>query len=115
MYIHMNYIDLDLPSGTLWAESFFQTSIFDLTEEQRTLMPTQRQYQELLDHCTFSYHSDHTLVERHGKCIKLPPKDGSEIRYLITKWKDSLCVIWNRRTYLTSINLTQTHYAHFVR
>ena len=42
----MNYIDLDLPSGTLWAESFFQTSIFDLTEEQRALMPTQRQYQE---------------------------------------------------------------------
>lgn len=115
MYIHMNYIDLDLPSGTLWAESFFQTSIFDLTEEQRALMPTQRQYQELLDHCTFSYHDDHTSVERHGKRIKLPPKDGSEIRYLITPSKDSLCVMWNKRMYLVSINLTQTHYAHFVR
>jgi hypothetical protein len=111
----MNYIDLGLPSGTLWAESFFQTSIFDLTEEQRALMPTQRQYQELLDYCTFSHHSDHTLVERNGKHIKLPPKEGSEIRYLITKLKDAVCVIWNKRTYLVSIHLVQTHYAHFVR
>lgn len=111
----MNYIDLDLPSGTLWAESFFQSSIFDLTEEQRALMPTQRQYQELLDHCTFSYHDDHTLVERHGKHIKLPPKDGLEIRYLITPSKDSLSVMWNKRIYLVSIHLNQRHYAHFVR
>ena len=115
MYIHMNYIDLGLPSGTLWAESFFQSSIFDLTEEQRALMPTQRQYQELFDHCTFSYHDNYTSVERNGKRIKLPPIDGSEIRYLITPSKDSLCVMWNRRTYLVSIHLHQTHYAHFVR
>lgn len=111
----MNYVDLELPSGTLWAESFLQTSIFDLTEEQRAFMPTQRQYQELLDYCTFSYHADHTLVVRNGKRIKLPPKDGSEIRYLITKLKDALCVIWNKRTYLVSVHLNQTHYAHFVR
>lgn len=111
----MNYVDLDLPSGTLWAESFFQTSIFDLTEEQRTLMPTEQQYQELLDYCTFSYHNNYTLVERNGKRIKLPPKDGSEIRYLITSWKDSLVVMWNKRTYLVAIYLNQTHYAHFVR
>ena len=115
MYIHMNYIDLGLPSGTLWAESFLQMSIFDLTEEQRALMPTQRQYQELLDHCTLSYSSNYTLVERNGKHIKLPPRDGSELRYLITQSKDSLCVIWNRRTYLVSIHLNQRHYAHFVR
>ena len=115
MYIHMNYVDLDLPSGTLWAESFFQASIFDLTEEQRALMPTQRQYQELLEYCTFSYHSNYTLVERNGKHIKLPPIDGSEIRYLIIQSKDSLCVMWNRRTYLVSIHLNQRHYAHFVK
>lgn len=111
----MNYVDLDLPSGTLWAESFFQASIFDLTEEQRALMPTPQQYQELVDYCTFSDHVNYTLVQRNGKQIKLPPKDGSEIRYLITKFKDSLCIIWNRRTYLVSIHLNQTHYAHFVR
>lgn len=111
----MNYIDLDLPSGTLWAESFFQTSIFDLTEKQRAFMPTEQQYQELLDYCTFSYHGDCTLVERNGKRIKLPPRDGSEIRYLITQSKDSLVVMWNRRIYLVSVNLVQTHYAHFVR
>ena len=115
MYIHMNYVDLDLPSGTLWAESFFQSSIFDLTEEQRALMPTPQQYQELINYCTFSYQSDHTLVERNGKCIKLPPCDGSEIRYLITPAKESVRVIWNRRVYLVSINLAQTHYAHFVK
>lgn len=111
----MNYIDLDLPSGTLWAESFFQASIFDLTEEQRALMPTERQYQELLEYCTFSHQGNYTLVERNGKHIKLPPKDGSEIRYLITPSKDSLCVIWNRRVYLVSIHLAQKHYAHFVK
>ena len=111
----MNYVDLDLPSGTLWAESFFQASIFDLTEEQRALMPTTQQYQELLEYCTFSNQGDCTLVERNGKRIKLPPRDGSEIRYLITSFKDSLCVIWNRRVYLVSIHLNQTHYAHFVR
>jgi hypothetical protein len=111
----MKYIDLDLPSGTLWAESFFQTSIFDLIEEQRALMPTYQQYQELLDYCTFSYHDNYTLVERNGKQIKLPPRDGSEIRYLITQSKDSLTVIWNRRVYLVSIHLNQTHFAHFVR
>lgn len=111
----MNYVDLNLPSGTLWAESFFQISIFDLTEEQRALMPTEKQYQELFTYCNFSYHDDCTLIERNGKRIKLPPIDGSEIRYLITQSKDSVCVVWNKRVYLSSIQLRQTHYAHFVR
>lgn len=111
----MKYIDLDLPSGTLWAESFFQTSIFDLTEEQRALMPTEQQYQELFNHCTLSYYDNYTSVTRNGKRIKLPPMDGLEMRFLITKSKDSVCVMWSRKLYLVHINLTQTHYAHFVR
>ena len=55
------YVDLDLPSGTLWAEESVGSVSFsyqDAEKEFGNQLPTKEQWQELIDNCTWEWKND---------------------------------------------------------
>ena len=72
----MEYIDLELPSGTLWAtknkDDYFQYD--EIIEKNSDNLPTKEQWQELLDYTTYKW----TIVKGE-KGYKFTAKNGNSI------------------------------------
>lgn len=71
----MNFIDLGLPSGTLWAESneegFY--TFDEAVEKYSNNMPTNEQLGELKDYCKWEWMGDGYKITGHnGNAITLP-------------------------------------------
>lgn len=71
----MKYIDLGLPSGTLWAEhnekGFF---VFDYAvKKYGNKLPTKEQLKELMNHCQWEWNgSGYNVTGHNGNSIILP-------------------------------------------
>ena len=73
--ITMKYIDLGLPSGTLWAdtneEGFF--AFDEAVEKCGDNLPTKEQLEELVNHCKWSWNgSGYNVTGPNGNSIILP-------------------------------------------
>lgn len=84
----MEYIDLGLPSGTLWANKNYQTDnkklfTYDETVKLDVILPTKEQWQELIDNCSWQWENNrYTIKGKNGKTIFLPVtglRKGSEL------------------------------------
>jgi hypothetical protein len=71
------YIDLCLPSGTLWAETN-ENEYYNWNRARKKFgdqLPTKKQFRELLDRCTWTWDSDRKgflVTGRNGNSIFFP-------------------------------------------
>lgn len=81
------YVDLGLPSGTLWAKDYVvnendEYEMLNYDEAKKYSLPTQEQFEELVANCTFDYKCLHNTVLDEGYLkIKItgPNKTSIEI------------------------------------
>ena len=89
------FVDLGLPSGTLWASTYEMSgsSCLYLPFEQakKYQLPTKEQYQELIDSCIWDYRtsnnsfSHYVVIGPNGNTIDFP-KTGYEIADRLNNW-----------------------------
>lgn len=88
------YIDLGLPSGTLWMESIledgdkYRFTKKEIEENKNITLPTKEQVKELFDNCKWSLHKMMTL-DIHS--YKVTGQNGNFIHFPLP---------WNLGTYL---------------
>lgn len=92
------YVDLGLPSGTLWASSF-ETSDGETTlrvpyeQAKKYHLPTKEQFKELIDYCIWdpqrrnNNFSHFIVIGRNGNHIKLP-NGGYLIADRLESWQN---------------------------
>lgn len=101
-YIEQGYVDLGLPSGTLW-KSTDENGFFDFDDANRKYgyhMPTKSQWEELIDNCSWKYinkDAGFKVEGRNNNCIYFPLK-GCQKKYSFSSTNG------NSLTYTTSIN-----------
>ena len=76
----INYIDLDLPSGTLWADEYMMKNdniaYLPYDDAVKFNIPTEEQFEELRKYCKFGYNSDtnnvitYSFIGRNGNKIQ---------------------------------------------
>ena len=69
-----DYIDLGLPSGTMWAtvneDGFFTYD--EAVEEYKENLPTKEQWQELIDECEWQWEGNgYTVKGKNGNSLFL--------------------------------------------
>lgn len=79
---HYTFIDLGLPSGTLWATepSYGAMSFDQATEDFGDSLPTKEQWEELFDNCEIKYDRNSlgkTLVGPNGNQLFIPSTERS--------------------------------------
>lgn len=99
--IPAGYVDLGLPSGTLWKtyneNGFF--SYYDAVNRFGTKLPTRNQFDELIENCTWSWNgSGYKITGPNGNFIVLPAA-GSR-----TKNKGDVEGVGSTGTYWSSIS-----------
>ena len=78
--LDFEFIDLGLPSGTLWASDYINTPMhfwhkMNFKEAQRFILPTKEQWEELLHECKLTPY-------KYG--LKITGKNGNEITLELT-------------------------------
>ena len=79
----IEFVDLGLPSGTLWASSFetydgTNTQCVPYEQAKKYHLPTEEQYKELIEFCSWdpqrknNNFSHYMVIGRNGNYIKLP-------------------------------------------
>ena len=92
------YIDLGLPSGTLWMESIledgekYRFTKKEIEEYKNITLPTKEQVKELFDNCKWSLHKMMSL-DIHS--YKVTGQNGNFIHFPLP---------WNLNTYLHKIS-----------
>lgn len=97
----MNYIDLGLPSGTLWAdtneEGYF---IFDVAKEKfGDSVPTIDEWRELIDNCEW-------LWDFNNKQMVIIGKNDNRITLPAAGWRDTSMYDMGSRGYYWSSSLS---------
>ena len=124
MFIHMNFIDLNLPSGTKWSKQAIKKSIFELTDEERKMLPTDKQLLELARycHCTIENKDLHfwSKVNNPQNVIIVPHANTrlDETVPIIIKSDDCMiATIWFNRifTFRYQLSLREPTYVLFVK
>lgn len=119
----MNFIDLNLSSGTKWSKQAIKKNIFELTDEERKMLPTAVQLSELARNClnmnTNGQHYFHSLND-NSNFITIPQSDrrDDETVPIILKSDDCLIAsIWNERIWTSrySLALREPTYVLFVK
>lgn len=85
------FVDLGLPSGTLWMRDIFEHRYTKNEAEDLVLLPTKAQVQELLDLCKWSLHKMKSL-DIHS--FKVTGLNGNAIHFPMP---------WNMNTYLHKV------------
>ena len=91
------YIDLDLPSGTLWMEDIleegekYRFTLTEIKEKNDIILPTKKQVKELFENCKWSLHK---MVSLDIHSYKVTGKNGNFIHFPLP---------WNLGTYLHKI------------
>lgn len=116
-YDGVTFIDMGLPSGTLWATCFID-KLMTFSEAQKYSIPTQEQWEELKNSCLFKpYDGELQVISTEGNTIRLKATDkyvsGKGFVYdIVSFWldgesefskTDALCV--KSRWYRTDRNL----------
>lgn len=77
--IPQGYVDLDLPSGTLW-KSYNESGFYSYQEAVNKFgskLPTRDQFEELIDNCTWVWNgAGYRVTGRNGNFIVLPAAGG---------------------------------------
>lgn len=88
------YVDLGLPSGTLWADRNVEANTpkdnggyFTFKEAQKKgIVPSEEQFQELIEECKWNWKGNgYEVVGPNGNSIFLPAagyRDGSDVYYV---------------------------------
>ena len=91
--ISVKYVDLDLPSGTLWADSNIGAKTIEsygdyisFDDAQRYTLPTAEQFKELIRECKWRRNERGCwIIGKNGNAIFLPAagyRDGSSLSYV---------------------------------
>lgn len=80
----VNYVDLGLPSGTLWAvqneEGYFTYD--EAVEQFGAALPTEEQFRELVKECQWSWNgSGYTFVGPNGESLIMPAAGNVGVGY----------------------------------
>ena len=119
----MNFIDLNLPSGTKWSEQAIKKNIFELTDEERKMLPTNTQLLELARKClnigANRQHYFHSLKD-NSNFITIPQSErrNDETAPVILKSDECLIAsIWNNKIWTSrySLALREPTYVLFVK
>lgn len=84
---NMEYVDLGLPSGTLWAkDNAYAAPISGAIEAYGQRIPTKAQFQELLDNCRFEIVSGYeSLIDcEYGGTVRATGPNGNKIYFCLT-------------------------------
>ena len=86
------YIDLDLPSGTLWMESIledcdkYRFTKKEIEENKNIILPTKEQVKELFENCKWTLHKMESL-DIHS--YKVTGKNGNYIHFPLAWYLDT--------------------------
>lgn len=131
----MNYIDLGLPSGTLWAdaneEGFY--TFDEAVEIYGDSLPTKEQFEELQTHCKWEWNGcGYEVTGPNGNTIVLPAAGyrffdecvdyvgsnglywsstpyGSDYTWTLYFYSGSVCMDYAYRCYVRSVRLIKKH------
>lgn len=97
------YVDLGLPSGTLWKSSNEKSGLcnyYEANKEYGNKLPTKKQWKELLEKCTWTW---------NGKGYVVKGSNGESIFLQTTGWRNfygdgSICLVRLYGAYWTSLS-----------
>lgn len=86
----IKYVDLGLPSGTLWAESNLPNkhNVMEVLDELHDFVPTVTEFQELLECCKWEWNKKKTgynVIGPNGNSIFLPA-EGKDCLTAANAW-----------------------------
>ena len=97
----VQYVDLGLPSGTLWAgpltkkKSYYSYEFFSYQDACLLNIPTEEQYQELVENCQILFE------EKGGNAIFIVGKNGKRLQVYTENY---VTVQHNPERYLTDVH-----------
>lgn len=106
----IGYVDLGLPSGTLWSKANEKGKLTfdDALQKYELRVPSKGQWKELIDNCTWTWEGNgYTIKGTNGNSLFLPAPEKNRNGNHASYWSSSTFTV--NYSYCLSINSDEVH------